>query len=219
MTVHTGRRSHGLRRRRSWIRTGVRLPGGGGCHSSGMRSIPHGPSCAWRLPDSTPRWCWKPPRLYRADRPDATERLLALAAGVNAEQCPFNDPHPAAPPFGSCHLRAGCRRRTGPSRHRGHAALAAPDRYRRIHRGQLRPASIPATRLTNPVDRAKRAIQRPDAGRSDGASHRGHSGGRFFPFPTHPCRVMPPRCRRLGGSGYPSQGAKSASGPGGLCRV
>jgi hypothetical protein len=25
------------------------------------------------------------------------ERLLALAAGVNAEQCPFNDPHTAAP--------------------------------------------------------------------------------------------------------------------------
>ena len=61
------------------------------------------------------------------------------------------------------------------------------DRYRRIHRGQLRPASIPATRPTNPLDRAKRAIQRPDAGRSGRRHHiEGTPGVDFFHFPPTP---------------------------------
>ena len=49
----------------------------------------------YRIP--APRWCWKSPRLYRADRLDATGAPTRVAAGASAEQCPFNDPHTAAP--------------------------------------------------------------------------------------------------------------------------
>ena len=95
---HTsGRRSHGLRRRRSWTRTGVPLPGGRGCHLSGKRSCASAQLCLASTGSGAKVGAGNRLVYIGQTRRTLRERLLALAAGVNAEQCPFNDPHTAAP--------------------------------------------------------------------------------------------------------------------------
>ena len=185
------------------------LPGGCGCHSSGRQSYarrPHYPA----LPDSAQRWCWKPPRLYRATGRTLRERLLALAAGVNAEQCPFNDPHTAAPHLwlllstitysSNAHARpslATCRFFAGPRTCCSGDIGWRPDYRPR----QITAASIPVT-----LARRTAGLCEVDNGglkcQATGAVPI-TEGGAVVDFAISIClfRVMPARCRRIGGSG------------------
>ena len=87
------------------------------------------------------------------------ERLLALAAGVNAEQCPFNDPHTAAPHLwflrrqSGARLECSCAPTTGDVqvlrgtedmllwRHRVTTGVSTEANYGRFYPGYTRPTN------------------------------------------------------------------------------
>jgi HNH endonuclease len=87
------------------------------------------------------------------------ERLLSLAAGVNAEECPFNDPHTAAPHLwllrrlNGARLECSCAPVAGDAqilhgtedmllwRHRVETGLSAQANYGRFYPGYVRPTN------------------------------------------------------------------------------
>ena len=87
------------------------------------------------------------------------ERLLALVAGANAEECPFNDPHTAAPylwllqRLDGAHLECSCAPVAGDVqalrdtedmllwRHRIETNLSVEANYGRFYRGYARPTN------------------------------------------------------------------------------
>ena len=99
------------------------------------------------------------------------ERLLALAAGVNAEQCPFNDPHTAAPHLwflrrqGGARLECSCAPVAGDVqvlrgtedmllwRHRVTTGVSTEANYGRFYPGYTRPTNRWIVRRGHSSDR------------------------------------------------------------------